>query len=71
MGAGMVLILVLVIIAAVIGALMFFGIGAGLWAKRTEPPESDGASAGPDLVDGEMTTTATPDEPPDSSRRGT
>jgi len=64
MGAGMIFILVLVVFAAVVAGVMFFGLGAGLWAKRTEPG-GDGSS-GPDLVDEEMTSTAGPQERPAS-----
>lgn len=59
MGAGMVFILLLVVVVLVVGGMMFFGLGAGLWAKRTEPG-GDPSASGPDLVDEEMTTTAAP-----------
>lgn len=40
MGAGMIFILFLIIVAAVVAAVAFTGTGARLWAKKTAPPQS-------------------------------
>jgi hypothetical protein len=40
MGAGMIFILFLIIVAAVIAAVAFTGTGARVWAKKTAPPAS-------------------------------
>lgn len=61
---GAIAILLVVIIVAVVGGMALFGVGAGLWSKRTAPakPTDDPASQEPDPVDVEMTSTMLPGE---------
>lgn len=62
MGAGVIAILLVIIIVVAVGAMALFGVGAGLWTKRTAPaqPGDDPAAAEPDPVDVEMTSTMLP-----------